>query len=1133
MINKTILHKNFPACLFVTLLIFAITGCKDQSTKKEIQSSKEESISSVPPLFKLLSPEATHIGFNNTLTEGANTNVLLYEYFYNGGGVSVGDLNGDGLPDIYFTGNMTPNKLYLNKGNMLFQDITTEDIAGRPGPWKTGVAMADVNGDGKLDMYLCYSGSLPSAKRKNQLFINQGNDSNGVPHFSEQAEQYGLADSSYSTQAYFFDFDRDGDLDLLLLNHNPKSLPVLDDSATLRILNQSNPEIGVRLFRNDKNHFADITQKSGLSSSALTYGLGAGIADLNGDGWQDIYLSNDYSVPDYLYINNHDGTFTNALQKTLGHTSEFSMGDDVADVNNDGLPDIFTLDMLPEDNRRQKLLVSPDNYGQFNMMLQSGFYYQYMRNMLQLNNGDGTFSEIGQIAGISNTDWSWAPLFADYDNDGWKDLFVTNGYLRDYTNLDFIKYMNDYVKNTSRLEKSDVLKIIDSMPASNIINYLFKNNGNLPTGQAGLTFTNVTKQWGINIPSNSSGAAYADLDNDGDLDLITNNVNQPAFIYENETSKQLKNNYLEINLKGARANTQGIGAKVSIYANGKKQFLEQMPSRGFQSSVSPVLHFGLGSLTQIDSLCVVWLGGKQQILTNIKANQFITLSEKDAASFYRPQKPAPVIFQEAKSPVDFSDQPQTVNDFLRQPLMVNPMSFFGPCLAQADVNGDGLEDVYAGGGNGQPAALYLQQKNGRFIKKSEPAFDTDKMSEDVDAVFFDANGDGFTDLYVCSGGYDNYAPDDVFLQDRLYLNDGKGNLTKSADALPVMQTSSSCVRVADVNGDGYPDLFIGSRVIPGAYPEIPESYLLINDGKGHFKNEIATLAPSLQKAGMITDAAWIDLNNDGKKDLIVVGEWMPISVFINNNGHLENKTKDYFDKNYNGWWNKLLIKDLNNDGKPDLVIGNFGLNSQCRVSDKEPANLYYKDFDNNGTMDPILCFYIQHKSYPFVNRDELIRQIPSMRNHFPTFKSYADATINDIFAPEEMEGAKKLEANHLQTSFFEFGTDGKFHEKALPIQAQFSPVYTITPLDYNKDGNMDLLLCGNVNQAGLHFGKSDANYGVLLKGDGKGNFQFIDQAESGFHIRGDVRSVLTINNNLLFGINQKAIEAYRLLKHSK
>jgi enediyne biosynthesis protein E4 len=1109
------LLKKFLYLPLAILLVLTFSNCKNQYLEKK-------STLAASPLFKLLSPESTHVDFINSLNEGPNTNVLMYEYFYNGGGVAVGDLNGDGLQDIYFVGNMSSNELYLNKGHMNFQNITTADIAGRPGPWKTGVTMADVNGDGKLDIYLCYSGSLPGAKRTNQLFINEGNDSNGIPDFTEQSEKYGLADSSYSTQAYFFDYDHDGDLDLFLLNHNPKSLPVLDDSVTFKILRQNNPETGVRLFRNDKNHFTDITEKAGISSSALTYGLGAGIADINNDGWQDIYISNDYSVPDYLYINNHNGTFTNVLQKSLGHTSQFSMGDDVADVNNDGLPDIFTLDMLPEDNRRQKLLFAPDNYGKFNLMLQSGFYYQYMRNMLQLNNGNGTFSEIGQLAGISNTDWSWSPLFADYDNDGWKDLFVTNGYLRDFTNMDFIKYMNNYVKSAQRLERNDVLKLIDSMPASNVINYLFKNNGNL-------TFTDVGKQWGINVPSNSNGAVYADLDNDGDLDLITNNINQPAFIYENQSNRQIKNNYLEINLKGARGNTEGIGAKVTIYIDGKMQFLEQMPSRGFQSSVSPVLHFGLGSAKKIDSLRIVWIGGKQQLVLNITANEFITLDEKNAHSIFHAAKLPSPIFAEVKSPIDFAGQPKAENDFLRQSLMVNPMSFFGPCLIQADVNGDGLPDIFAGGEIGQPAALYLGQKNGKFIKKNEVAFEEDKMSEDVDAEFFDANGDGYVDLYVCSGGYDNYIPGDVLLQDRLYLNDGKGNFSKSLNALPEMHTSSACVRAADINGDGFPDLFVGGRVIPGRYPETPDSYLLINDGKGHFKNEIDVLAPGLRKIGMVTDGAWVDLNNDGKKDLIVAGEWMPITVYINHNGHLVNKTNDYFDKNYSGWWNKLLVADINNDGKPDIVAGNFGLNSQCRVSDQEPAELYYKDFDNNGTVDPILCFYIQHKTYPYVTRDEMINQVPMIHSRFPTFKSYAEATINDVFTPEEMQDAKRLQANDLSTSIFVFGADGKFHRKALPVEAQFSPVFTITALDFNKDGNQDLLLCGNINHARLRFGKSDANYGILLKGDGKGNFTYIDQLRSGFHIRGDVRSVLDINNHLLFGLNQDTVKAYHLV----
>ena len=1073
-------------------------------------------------LFSLLSPESTHITFSNTLTEAPNTNVLMYEYFYNGGGVAVADLNGDNLDDIYFTGNMADNKLYLNKGNMQFEDIT--NIAGvenRKAPWRTGVTIADINGDGKPDIFVSYSGKVRGENRISQLFINTGNDSNGIPHFNEQAQQYGLADSSYNTQNYFFDFDRDGDLDMFSLNHNPNNLPVLDEASTEALLKKNSKTIGVRMFKNNNNHFDDITEKAGLSSSELTYGLGAGIADINGDGWQDIYITNDYNVPDYLYINNGNGTFTNKLQSMLGHTSKFSMGNNVVDINNDGLPDIYTLDMLPEDNHRQKLLFAGDNYEKFDITLRSGFYYQYMRNMLQLNNGNGTFSEIGQLSGISNTDWSWAPLFADYDNDGWKDLYVTNGYTRDYTNMDFLKYMNDYVATKGRLKREDVFQILQKMPASNVVNYLYKNNSDL-------SFSDVGKLWGTDTASNSNGAAYADLDNDGDLDLIVNNINLPAFIFRNDADKQMQNHYLKIKLKGTDKNTDGYGAKVFVYDKGQQQLLEQMPARGFQSTVSAILHFGLGKTTMIDSLKIVWLRGTMQVLKNIKADQQLILNETDAIEKIKTPVQIKPIFEEIKPPVNYHNPVTNINDFKRQPLLVNPLSFSGPCMVKGDVNADGLEDIYVGGGSGQPGALFIQQKNKQFIQKKQAAFDADKSCEDADGVFVDVNNDGYKDLYVATGGYHNYTATDILLQDRLYLNDGKGNFTKAGNSLPEMKGSKSCVRAGDVNGDGFIDLFVGGRNIPGQYPETPKSYLLINDGKGNFTDKITTLAPQLQRVGMVTDAAWIDINNDKKPDLVVVGEWMPVSVYINTNGKLENKTTSYFSKEYSGWWNKLLVTDMNGDGKPDLIIGNMGLNTQCKVSDAEPAEMFYKDFDNNGSVDPILCFYIQHKTYPYVSRDELLDQMSIMRTRFTDYKTYADATMKDIFSPEEMKDVKHLQANYLNTAYFESGADGRFHAKALPVQAQFSPVFTITQLDYDKDGKPDLLLCGNINQARLRFGKCDANYGVLLKGDGKGNFNYINQQQSGFHIWGDTRSVIYINNMLLFGINQGDLQAYHL-----
>jgi hypothetical protein len=1105
---------NFSKTLLTIAILCCVLfyGCTSPASDKQSADSS---------LFTLLPASKTHIDFTNTLTEGLNTNVLMYEYFYNGGGVAIGDLNGDGLQDIYFTGNMTDNKLYLNQGHMQFKDITIQaNVSGRPGPWKTGVSIVDVNGDGRLDIYVCYSGKISTEKRKNQLFINRGNDLFGIPVFAEEAEQFGLDIPSFTSQAYFFDYDRDGDLDMLLVNHNPQRITDFNDASAVKLMNQTDSNAGIRIFKNEHGRFSDVTKTSGIINSVLSYGLAAGIADLNNDGWPDIYISNDYNVPDRLYINNKNGTFTDELQNQLGHTSFYSMGNDLADFNNDLNTDIYTLDMLPEDNKRQKLLFGVDNYDAFTLNLRVGFYYQYMRNMLHLNNRDGTFSEIGQLAGISNTDWSWAPLFADYDNDGWKDLFVSNGYTKDYTNMDFLKYIGDNLHDRNVM-RQDLLNIVRKMPSSDVKSYFFKNN-------ADLTFSNVSSQWGITEPSNSNGAAYVDLDNDGDLDLVVNNINKPAFIYENETNHLNKNHYLEIILKGKPGNTEGIGAKLIIFANNKTQCLTQMPTRGFQSSVSPVLHFGLGQDTVVDSLTITWQTGFTQTLRNVKTDTTLSISENGVhEKLFLPVSQKP-LFAEIKSPILNEQHANSFNDFKRQRLLLYPFSFSGPCMAKADVNGDGLEDVFVGGDNGKGGSLYIQQKNGQFLLQPVAALDSDKYSNDAAALFVDVNGDGKADLYVCSGGYNNFQLNDPLLQDRLYINDGRGNFTKSHGSLPRMLSSKSCVRAADINGDGYPDLFVGGKVIPGRYPEVPESYILINNGHGQFTDETAKWNDKLKYIGMVSDAVWVDINLDKKPDLVIVGEWMPVTILINR-GTLVDETSSYFEKNYSGWWNCIRSGDFNHDGHPDLIAGNLGLNSQCRASDAEPAEMYYKDFDKNGTVDPVLCMYVQHKTYPFLTRDELLDQISMLRFRFPDYKSYADATLDKVFTSEELRGAVHLTANELSTVCFISDSSGKLHESRLPIQAQFSPVFTIDVFDYDKDGNEDLLLCGNVTQQRLRFGKYDANYGVLLKGNGQGEFSYIPQSQSGFHLKGDIRSVLLIDNILFFGINQKPVVAYKRL----
>ena len=1084
-----------------SLLLFTISfwfGCVENSSH----------------LFTQLDEKQTGINFQNTLFDGEPLNVLNYTYFYNGGGVAIGDINNDGLPDILFTGNMVRNRLFLNKGNFEFEDITEKSGIAEKQGWCTGATMVDINGDGKLDIYICRSADVNPQRRKNLLFIN-----NGDLTFTEKAEEYGLADMGYSTQAAFFDYDKDGDLDCFIINHSlQKYTTGAQENPAFR--NQRNPDFANKLYRNDNGHFTDVSEQAGITSNVFTFGLGLSISDINNDGWPDIYVSNDFNEPDYLFINNGDGTFTEQLAQRMDQISLYSMGSDAADYNNDGQVDLVTLDMLPEDNKNQKMHSGAENFDKFQYLFNQGFYYQYSRNMLQKNNGDGTFSEIGQLAGISNTDWSWAALFSDFDNDGYKDLFVTNGYVKDYTDMDFLKYTMDKTIQAKQGDRNASLKdYIEKMPGNVVPNYIFQNNGNE-------TFTKQTKEWGFDQNTVSSGAAYVDLDNDGDLDLVVNNTNEFAGIYKNNSETKSKNNYLKIKLQGDTKNESGIGAKVKLFC-GKDQFYqESFPVRGFQSSVDPVLNFGIGKHTNIDSVVIIWPNDNLQKMINVKPNQLLKIKLSDAAATWNYDTTIDTSGQyfTTTALTNMMHSENNFNDFTVQPLMPNYLSRQGPCIAVADVNKDGLDDVFFGGAKDQPSQIFIQNANGSFTAKPQPDFIRDAASEDVAAEFFDADGDGDMDLYVAGGGYE-FNEKDSTLQGRLYINDGKGNFTKKENAIPKMFISTGCVKAADIDGDGYMDLFVGGRVVPGKYPLSPESKILLNDGKGNFSDATATIATSLQKTGMVTDAVWIDLNHDQYPDLIVVGEWMPIKVFINKKGILTDASHDYIKFESTGWWNRIYAADMDGDGDQDLIIGNCGLNTQFRSNEKEPMTVYYKDFNNNGGIVPIVSYYINGVSYPAASRDDLTDQVPALKKKFLEYKDYAAATIHDLFTGTELKDAGFLKAEMMETIYLENQGDSGFVLHKLPKEAQYSPVYGIASLDVNQDGKMDLLLGGNNSWTRIKFGRYTANHGVLLTGDGNGNFNYVPQHKSGLNIRGNVRSISTVKKKgkekIIIGLNDK------------
>ena len=1094
-------YKMLKNLFFIFICIFLLSACNSNETK----------------LFTLINEGSSGINFRNMLVESDDLNVMNYSYFYNGAGVSIGDINKDGLQDILFTGNMVKNRLFLNKGNFKFEDITEKSGIAKMQGWCTGATMADINEDGNLDIYICRSADINPARRKNLLFVN-----NGDLTFSEKADEYGLADEGYSTQASFFDYDKDGDLDMFLINHSlQKYTTGVQENLALR--KQQNPDFANKLYRNDNGYFRNISSEAGITSNVLTFGLGLAISDINNDSWPDIYVSNDFNEPDYLFMNNGDGTFTDKLTESMRQISMYSMGSDIADYNNDGLPDLITLDMLPEDNQTQKMHSGSENFDKMQFLFEKGFYYQFSRNMLQKNNGDGTFSEIGQLAGVSNTDWSWAALFSDLDNDGNKDLFVTNGYVKDYTDMDFLKYtMDQTIRSRQEGKEVAVKDFIEKMPTIAIPNYVFRNAGND-------RFENKNAEWGLEEKGISAGAAYVDLDNDGDLDLVVNNTNDYAGIYKNNSELFNKNNYIKIKLQGDTKNLSGIGAKVTLYCKGKKYFQEQIPVRGFQSSVDLILNFGLGSNTIIDSLLIMWPNDKIQKINNIKVNQTLTVDLKNARSYI---EPVPLLASDTyftnTSTLNYIHKENQFNDFTVQTLLLNYLSRQGPCMAKADLNGDRREDLFIGGAAGKAGALYLQTAKGNFVFKPSSAIEADAECEDTAAEFLDIDKDGDMDLYVGSGGYE-FAADNLLLQDRIYINDGKGNFSKKKTGLPKMLISTGSVKSADIDKDGDTDLFIGGRLVPGAYPSAPESRILINDGRGNYTDATKTVAPAIRNLGMVTDALWIDLNDDNFQDLIVVGEWMPVKIFLNHKGKLTDASDTYIKFASTGWWNRIYADDMDGDGDKDIIIGNLGLNAQFRASKKEPLTLYFKDFDSNGSIDPIFCYYIKGISYPAASRDDLMDQLPGLKKKFLKYDTYSTATIKDLFSSDQLKDVKVLKAEILETVYLE-NTGNGLKLISLPVEAQYSPVYAIASADADRDGKKDLILAGNNSWTRIKFGQFTSSNGMLLTGNGHGNFSYVPQWKSGLNIQGNVRSLQVIisegnaGNQFIFGINNSRIK---------
>ncbi|NKI33310.1 VCBS repeat-containing protein [Croceivirga thetidis] len=1082
---------RYTSCYTLVGLIFCafLFSCSNNETASNSDTNK---------LFTQIPSSKSGIDFNNKLTENDSLNYFTYAYIYMGGGVSAGDINNDGLIDLFFTGNMVSNKLYLNKGNLEFEDITNKAGVGGDNRWYTGTTMADVNNDGYLDIYCSVGGKY--SPKENQLYINNGDNT-----FTESASKFGIDNKANSVQSTFFDYDLDGDLDLYLANYPPTPF----DSPNFHYaMKQKFPlELDTDyLYRNDNGKFVDVTESAGLKTFGLS--LSATVGDLNKDGWPDIYISNDFSSPDYMYINNGDGTFDEVVKNSTKNTAFYGMGVDIADFNNDKLLDIIQVDMTANINRRAKANMASMNPNLFWSTVNSGFHYQYMQNTLQLNNGNlldsiPDFSNIARLSGVSSTDWSWGPLIVDLDNDGLKDIFISNGTRREINNRD---YFLEIEKNGVH-QDSTLIKTL-AIPSEKIDNFVFKNTGDL-------TFNKVNEEWGIQFKGFSNGGVYVDLDNDGDLEIVTNNIDDTAAIFENKSSEI--NNWLSIDLRGPEKNKNGLGTKVTLFAANGLQFQELTLTRGFQSSVAPKIHFGLGNTSAVDSILIVWPDKKSEVIKNLGVNTNLTVEYSNAVLIDLKENENRDFLFNTIDHTDIVQHRHTENlfdDFQREILLPHQTSMLGPNVATGDLNGDKLDDIVTGGAAGRLASIYLQKPNGSFSLSKTEAFIEDRLSEDIGIHIFDVENDGDNDIYIVSGG-NEFAPNSPALQDRLYLNDGKGNFTKSFTALPNMLTSGSRVYSNDFDKDGDLDLFVGGRLVPGSYPLPANSYLLENvgkDGKPGFVDATQKLAPMMEKRGMITDALWTDFDNDGWTDLVLVGEWMPIVFLKNDGGYFTDVSKKMLTKDTSGWWFSIQEGDFDNDGDMDYIAGNLGLNFKYKANENETFDIFFNDFDKNNTNDIVLSYFNEGEQFPLRGRECSSQQMPAIKKKFENYETFSQATLEDVYTENELDNSLHYQVKSFASVYLE-NDNGTFNIRQLPNEAQVSSTHKILVEDFDGDGSLDALLAGNLYATEVETPRNDGSNGILLKGNGKGGFTPLKNRDIGLYIPGDVKDMaeLTVN----------------------